>query len=210
MGAIFLMAFGLGIAICLPPGPIIAEAIRRGTARGFRAALALELGSIIGDITWAVIALIGAAFLVQNAVARLILGFAGVGLLLWLAWGALRDAWTGHMPKALEDASHQDDFRTGAAISLANPQAIAFWLTIGGSIASTGLSDTPGAQHFTMFFAGYLLALILYCFGVSALVAWGRRFITPTVMRGLNVICALALSYFAVILLSDTLRMLFA
>jgi chemosensory pili system protein ChpE len=56
MITLFLASFALGLAFCAPPGAITAEALRRGLARGFRPALLVELGSLIGDATWALIA----------------------------------------------------------------------------------------------------------------------------------------------------------
>ena len=50
---LFFAAFGLGLAFCAPPGAVTAEAVRRGLSRGFRAALLLELGSLVGDAFWA-------------------------------------------------------------------------------------------------------------------------------------------------------------
>ncbi len=120
MWALFLSAFGLGIAVSAPPGPITAEAIRRGTARGFRAAFLLEAGSLLGDILWAVIALIGIAFLVQNLPARLILSGLGVILLARLGIAALRESRRGQVVHTGADSRH-GDFATGALLSLANP-----------------------------------------------------------------------------------------
>jgi len=77
MDTLFLSAFGLGIAFCAPPGAITAEALRRGLARGFRPALLLELGSLIGDAAWAALALAGAAIVVQNRAIQIVLGAAG-------------------------------------------------------------------------------------------------------------------------------------
>ena len=33
---------------------------------------------------------------------------------------------------------------------------------------------------------------------MAGMVAWGRRFITPTFFRWINLVCGLALAYFAV------------
>jgi chemosensory pili system protein ChpE len=118
MIALFLSSFALGIAFCAPPGAITAEALRRGLARGFRPALVIELGSLIGDATWALIALVGAAFLVQNRPARLLMGMMGTLFLLRLAWHALRDANQGAIP-APKPATAYGDFTTGAVLSLA-------------------------------------------------------------------------------------------
>ncbi len=92
MLALFFLSLWVGIVFCAPPGAITAEAIRRGVARGFRPALFVELGSLVGDATWAAIALVGLAMLVQNPILRLLLALVGTGLLLYLARGALQDA----------------------------------------------------------------------------------------------------------------------
>lgn len=47
-----------------------------------------------------------------------------------------------------------------------------------------------------MFFTGFMLAAVLWCFFFAALVAWGRRFVTPAFFRGVNLTCGLALAYF--------------
>lgn len=54
MSTLILSAILLGLAFCAPPGAVTAEAIRRGVARGFGAALGIELGSLIGDAVWAI------------------------------------------------------------------------------------------------------------------------------------------------------------
>src|SRR5215510_2110420 len=89
---LFFSSFVLAIAFCAPPGVIAAETIRRGTARGFVPALFVQFGSLVGDTTWAIIALTGLAFLIQNNIAKIILSMIGILLMLKLAWGAIRDA----------------------------------------------------------------------------------------------------------------------
>ena len=137
--ALFISAFGLGIAISAPPGPITTEAIRRGAAGGFWPAFLVEVGSLIGDTVWALIALIEIAFLVQNIPARLILSAVGVILLVRLGISALRDARAGHPPGAAGAERGKGSFATGMMLSLANPLAIAFWLGIGGSVVAANL-----------------------------------------------------------------------
>src|SRR2546423_3713334 len=77
MFLLFLSAFGLGLAFCAPPGAVTAEALRRGLARGFRPALLMQLGSLIGDAPWAALALTGAAWLAQPSALRGVLRGAG-------------------------------------------------------------------------------------------------------------------------------------
>ena len=131
--SIFISAFGLGIGFVATPGAVTAQAIRRGLERGFRSALSLQLGAMIGLSLWAIIAFMGAAVLAQNALARIILGSAGALLLAQLAWRALRDA---YRPTTFDvkPVSTRGDFALGAALSLASPVPIAFWLGVGTGV----------------------------------------------------------------------------
>jgi chemosensory pili system protein ChpE len=203
---LFLSAFGFGIAFCAPPGAITALTLRRGLEKGFHAALFLELGSLIGDATWAIIALVGVAILVQNMLLRLILGAVGVLLLLRLSWHALRDAWQTRTVEAKE-VGIRGDFALGAAISLANPLAIAFWLGIGSTVLPTG-HTASGAKELLVFFAGFMSGSLLWCFFMAGLIAWGRRFITPLFFRFVNLACGFALGLFAIKLLWNTIMLL--
>jgi chemosensory pili system protein ChpE len=184
----------LGIAFCAPPGVVTAEAVRRGLARGFWAALFLELGSLIGDAAWAIIALVGAAFVLQNIAARLILGLAGSLLLLYLAWNAFSDARRDGMPQS-RDHLQRSDFLTGAFLSLGNPFTIAFWLGVGNTAVSSRISN-PQPVHFVVFFVSFMLGALVYCFIIAGLIAWGERYVTARFFRWVNIVCGLFLTYF--------------
>jgi threonine/homoserine/homoserine lactone efflux protein len=103
--------------------------------------------------------------------------------------------------------SIRGDFALGAAISLANPLAIAFWLGVGSTVISTG-STSPDPKDLLVFFAGFMLGALLWCFFMAGLIAWGRRFITPLFFRLVNLICGLALGLFAIKLLWNTILLL--
>src|SRR5512132_4446815 len=92
---LFVSSFILAISFCAPPGIITAETVRRGSARGFIPALYVQFGSLVGDTTWAIIALTGLAFLIQNPAAKTILSLIGIALMLKLAWDAFKDAREG-------------------------------------------------------------------------------------------------------------------
>ena len=199
MGALFLAAFGLGIAFSAPPGVVTALAVQQGLAHGFGAALSLELGSLIGDAVWALVALAGAAYLAQNPIARVAMGTGGAALLLWVAWRALRGAVGDPRPRSAPPAI-SGNFATGALISLSNPFAVAFWLGVGGSMIGGG-DAPPRPAHYAAFFSGFMMAAFLWCFFLSALVTWGRRFVTPRFFCWISLGCGVALSYFAARLL---------
>ena len=195
--SLFLSSFFLAIAFCAPPGVITAETVRRGAARGFIPALFVQLGSLVGDTTWAIIALTGLAFVVQNNLAKIILSLVGILLMLKLAWDAIQDARQGKDLVAASPDSHRGDFTNGAFLSLGNPMNIVFWTGLGTTVFAS-ISGRPQPADFAIFFAGFLGGAILWCFIMAGLVAWGRKFVTPTFFRWVNLACGLALGFFAV------------
>jgi len=203
---LFLSAFGLGLAFCASPGAVTALVVRRGLERGFLSALSLQLGAMVGLALWAIIALIGAALLLHDARARLILGTVGILFLLWLTWNALRDAYRGKVGE-VKSANVRGDLALGVVISLANPLPIAFWLGIGSTVIATG-KVSPDPKDMLIFLAGFLFGALLWCFFLASLLAWGRRFVTPLFFRLVNLICGLALGFFALKLLWNTIMLL--
>jgi chemosensory pili system protein ChpE len=191
-----LSSFILGIVFCAPPGIITAETIRRGFARGFRPALLVQFGSLVGDSTWSLIALTGLAFLVQNNTAQILLSVVGMGIMIRLAWDALKAVRTPDEAPVSTPASEYGDFATGAVLSLSNPFNIVFWTGIGAT-AFSGIPDGPGLSHFIIFFTAFMTGAFLWCFFMAGLVAWGRRFITSAFFRWVNLACGLALGFFA-------------
>jgi chemosensory pili system protein ChpE len=199
---LFTSALVLSLIFCATPGALNTEALRRGVAGGFHRALMVELGSCIGDMTWAIIALVGLAFIVDNDIARIALGIFGGILLLYLAYKGFMEARKGTIPEG-EARSGHSDFVTGALISLGNPFQIAFWIGIGGSAIAVIVPD-PQLIDFAVFFVGWLVGGIVWCFAYSGLIAYGRKYVTPRLFQTINVICAVVLVYFAMALLWAT------
>ena len=194
--SLFISSLFLAIAFCAPPGVITAETVRRGAARGFIPALSVQLGSLVGDTTWAIIALTGLAFIVQNNIAKIILSLIGILLMLKLAWDAIKDARHGKELDTSVSPSHRGDFTNGAFLSLGNPMNIVFWTGLGTTVF-TSISGRPQPADFAVFFAGFLGGAILWCFFLAGLVAWGRKFVTATFFRWVNFTCGIALGFFA-------------
>jgi len=195
--SLFISSFVLAIAFCAPPGVITAETVRRGAARGFIPALFVQFGSLVGDTTWAIIALTGLAFLIQNNTAKLILSMLGIFLMLKLAWHAIGDARRGkELDTSVGTTSTRGDFANGAVLSLGNPMNIVFWTGLGTTVFAS-ISGKPQPGDFAVFFAGFLSGAVAWCFIMAGLVAWGRRFVTGTFFRWVNLVCGAALVYFA-------------
>jgi len=133
-----LQGFLFGWSVAWPPGPINAEIIRRGLARGFAPAFAVALGASSGDALWALLAAAGAGLVLDSAFARPILGVVSTVLLLVLGFVFLRGAWRGFRAGAAAPPvrSRFDAGRAGYALglgmSLTSPWNIGFWLAVMG------------------------------------------------------------------------------
>ena len=172
-----LVAYGfvLGWSVAWPPGPINAEMVRRGLARGFRPALSVGLGGCSGDALWAIAVVLGAGLLI-GPTARLVLGWVSTALLLLLAAIFLLGAWRGW--HARSEASTQaasnpspaslgDGYLLGLGMALSSPWNLAFWLAVIGR-AENQLQGLSGA----LVIAGsVVLGAALWCLVLCTAVA---------------------------------------
>lgn len=195
-----LVAMLLALAYCAAPGPVLAEAARQGLTSGFRAALAVELGSLAGDAVWVALTLMGTAALAEAGGFQLAASVGGGVFLLWLGVRALRGARNGHLP-ADGNPLVERAFATGAAISVASPYALPFWLGVSSSLPGYGISS-HGAFGYLTFSAVFLLTCVVFALAAAALIAWGRRFLKPRFFFVVDLVCGLALVVVGVNLLS--------
>lgn len=189
----------LGISFCAPVGPVTIETLRRGMRGGFRPALGLQLGSIIGDTTFCVLAFLGLAPLVTHNLIRIPLWVAGALVLAYLGITAVRDS-LGQMKleTAAADGVHLGltrSFRTGAVMSLTNPMAILWWVSIGGAMLASGITDLSPTGT-AAFIASFIVGCFLYAIFMASLVGFGRQFIRPTFFRVATAVSGLALLFF--------------
>ncbi|WP_232701160.1 LysE family translocator [Halobacterium wangiae] len=157
----------LGLSLAAPPGPMNAVIAEESVARGWRSGFAAGLGAMTADACFFVLALVGVVAFVENAptVRAVMVGIGGV-LMLYYAYGAVRDA--GSFSQA--EAADGRGFRKAFALALANPYQVTWWLTAGvgllnpGEISAFGLelSAANGALTIAGFFAGILLWITVF------------------------------------------------
>lgn len=184
----------MGLLYIAPPGPINAVTIDRGLRAGFRAALAVQVGALVGDVLYALAALAGGARLLAQPSVRAPLELGGALLLAALGCMSVRDAWRQARQSAAPGASNSGDTRgagaaprasglaTGAALSLFNPYTIAFWIAMGG-----GMARLSGDSRVT-FLGGFIISLLLWAPCLSALAS------CRGVVRGGRLSCCIALA----------------
>jgi chemosensory pili system protein ChpE len=203
---LILVAVLLALAYCAVPGPVLAETARRGLSNGFRAALAVELGSLAGDALWIGLMFAGAAVLAQAGGVQLAAGGVGGLFLLWLGVRALLSARRKRPPKS-DGAAAEQAFATGAAMSVASPYALPFWLTVSGSLSGYGVSSA-GVFGYTIFSAAFLLTCLAFALFAASVISWGRRFLRPRFFFVVDLVGGLLFVVIGLDLLSVTARRL--
>ena len=168
---LFASAFVLGLVFNAAPGAVFAETVRQGLRGGYRPALAVQLGSLVGDASWALLGLAGIGLVMQVDALRWPIGLAGAAYLFWLSWDSWQAARTEHRldAPAIAAATQKQALRRGMALSLTNPQNLAYWAAMGSALGAVGVAH-PGASDYGVFFAGFMTSSLLWCFVCAALV----------------------------------------
>lgn len=183
-GGLSLTGFVLVWSVAWPPGPINAEAVRRGLARRWWPACAVVLGGCCGDALWALSIALGAGGLLRAAGVELALRAASVALLLVLAaaflngaWRALVDVRLGRRGGAPARApSSRGGFALGLTLALTSPWNVAFWLAVMGEAQGAARGFVGAAVEAGAVLAGAATWGLVLCAGVVRL---GVRFATP-------------------------------
>jgi chemosensory pili system protein ChpE len=195
----------IAISFSAPPGPVTMETVRRGLHGGFKSAFNVQLGSIIGDMAWCLVALIGLAPLVQFDFIRITLGVVGVGLLFYLGVTGIRDALKSSETANTEEKDTKTGaFKSGMAISLANPQAVAYWLSAGGALVAGGMVG-QSVEQTAGFIGGFLGGTFLWAIIMAVAVRYGRQLLHPVAFRAVTFVCSATLIVFGFTLASQML-----
>ena len=201
-----ISAFVLGLVFNAAPGAVFVQTVRQGMRGGFRAAFAVQVGSLAGDALWAVLGLAGAGMLMHIDALRWPLGLAGV---LYLAWLSL-DSWRAASRKIViadgaPPSSDSHALRSGVLLSITNPQNLAYWAALGSAMTALGMAD-PGATEYLVFFAGFMAASIAWCFICAGLVHALFARAGSTWAGFTHRLCAIALLALAIASLRDLLQ----
>ena len=199
------MAFLLGFVFNATPGAVFAETIRHGLSGGYKAALSVQFGSLVGDAVWAILGLAGIGLLLQAELLRVPVGVAGAGYLAWLAW----DSWQASRSKAeiIPQSQETSAMRSGIVLSLSNPQNVAYWAALGSAFGALGISN-PDRIDYTIFFFGFMASSVVWCFVCAGLISrlFGGR---GGIWRVWTYrICALAFAYLAIGTAREVIAML--
>lgn len=135
LSVVALLSYAAALAaVIATPGPVVAALIARAATGGVAAVMPLIAGVAVGDVSWALIALLGVGAAV-NAWAGLltVMRFVGAGILAWMGWRLMRRANEAADLAASGELVHKggwDGFLAGLMVIAGNPKAILFYIGV--------------------------------------------------------------------------------
>lgn len=194
--ALFVTAFIVGLSGAMMPGPLLTLTITESARRGFIAGPLIVLGHAILELILVLALLAGAAvYLSQPGVTRII-SILGGGFLIYLGIITVRDILAGrvqlnNLEQPSSGTSRFHPVLGGALISLSNPYWSLWWATIGLSYLTLALQK--GFPGVTSFYAGHIMADLVWYSLIAAAIAGGRKFINQKIYSAILVFCGVFL-----------------
>jgi threonine/homoserine/homoserine lactone efflux protein len=198
----FWQGLGFGLILQISVGPVCIAVLHQGLSQGFRQAWAMAWGAALVDALYIVLSVLGVSALLQIGPARIAIGLAGAGLLVFFGLRYLR-APTQMARVEASGASLGRSFAYGVGLTLTNPLTILFWVGVLGATMSTHTFDQPGGVVF--FATGCVVATLLFLTAVAMAGHLLERVLDDRLALWLNRAVGLFLIGFAVKLTVDLL-----
>lgn len=198
IGTLFITAFLIGLSGAMMPGPLLTVTIAESARRGFIAGPLIILGHVMLELILILALVAGLSVVLENASVSSTIALLGGLFLLYLGFTMSRDALKGNIvlgdinqDKAQPYKKGMHPVAAGVIISLANPFWSIWWATVG--LAYLTISLESGTVGLASFFSGHILADLVWYSLVAAVVAGGRKFISPPVYKYVITICGIFL-----------------
>jgi threonine/homoserine/homoserine lactone efflux protein len=181
-------AGALAVAAAIP-GPGVTALIGRALGSGFRPALFMALGLVLGDLIYLTAAVFGLAMLAQTfGTAFLIIKWLGVAYLAWLAWTLWRAGITAAPVSAKTEGRFIASFLAGLTVTIGNPKTMIFYLAITPTLVDLRTITLADYLVLTLLTAVVLIVVLV---PYLVLAAKARLLLTsPRMLRGLNRVAA--------------------
>jgi len=175
---LFNLGFVLAISLCLDLGIVNLAIIKSAVDKGFRPALNIGLGSTLGDLIYASMALYGITLLLNFTAVRWILWIFGTLVLLFFCFKTLSLSFTkpniteGDQMSTGKESSGRY-FLYGTGLALSSPTAIIWFMTVGGGLIAAQSVHSRSAIFY--FLSGFGLASVIWSFGLAFVSYKGGR-----------------------------------
>ncbi|NIE64642.1 LysE family transporter [Burkholderia sp. Ax-1719] len=163
--------FLLSLSLCLDIGIANIAMMNLAMQRGYWNGFWLGLGSCVGDLIYAVLALAGMTALLQFSAVRWCMWLGGSVVLAVLAVKMIKSAFASARAGSVDESrvdqgSPLQQVAKGALLALSSPSAIVWFAAVGGSlIAQSGVSGWQATGSFLGgFFAAGVVWTVAVCF----------------------------------------------
>lgn len=196
----FSNGFLLSLSLCLDIGianiAMITLAMQRGYFHGFW----LGIGTCVGDLIYALLALAGMALLLQYEAVRWVLWIGGGTMLVWFAVkmlaAAFKKAVELNVNETQQNRSLLREFSRGILLAISSPTAILWFATVGGALISRMGQHSLIAS--STFLTGFFIAGVVWT-GILCLVgSFGGKLLGHRLLKYSYFASALIFSYFAI------------
>jgi len=193
----FIAAYAILLVGASSPGPSVALLVNQATQHGRYAALLTTFGIACGSATLNIATLLGIELLFSHAAwVVTVLRLVGAAYLLYLAYGAFRNAFNPpkwHPADSLQSAG-MNSFVSGYALQVTNVKAMSFWLSISAIGAVEG---APAVVKIAFVVGSFLISFT--CHGAWALALSSDRFqqAYSSARRWVEVLLGCCFSFFA-------------
>jgi L-lysine exporter family protein LysE/ArgO len=194
--------FFLSLSLCLDIGLVNVAMLSLTLSHGFRPGFWLGIGSCVGDLVYAALALAGMAVLLQFEAVRWVVWIGGGAVLLFLTWKMAREALS---PANAPDDDMQDagprqasaprSFMRGMLLAMSSPSAILWFAAVGGALIAKAGATTPATA--SVFLSGFFLGGLAWTLFICTLASQGRKRAGAGLMRACHVVSALLFAYFS-------------
>ncbi|MCC3704462.1 LysE family translocator [Rouxiella badensis] len=204
----FSNGFLLSLSLCLDIGianiAMITLAMQRGYFHGFW----LGVGTCIGDLIYALLALAGMAMLLQFTAVRWALWIGGGAMLVWFAVKMLIAAVkaANELPAAKENPQRPllREFARGIMLAMSSPTAILWFATVGGALISQMGQHSVAAS--SRFLGGFFIAGLVWTCVLCLAGSLGGKLLGHRLLKYSYIASALIFSYFAIYVIASGYR----
>jgi threonine/homoserine/homoserine lactone efflux protein len=194
--SIFSTSFVIALSGAMMPGPLLTATISHSARKGMAAGPLLILGHGILELALVIALISGLEPYVNNDTFFIMVGIFGAFILVWMAYGMFRALPQLHLDWQVSDIKRKNGMIIdGILLSLANPYWSIWWASIGLGYIFHAMRF--GIKGVICFFAGHILADLVWYASVSIAVSKGRTILNDRIYRQVIAGCAMFLLGFA-------------
>ncbi|WP_025126882.1 LysE family translocator [Pseudomonas sp. PH1b] len=196
----FSSGFLLSLSLCLDIGVANIAMITLAMQRGYFQGFCLGLGTCVGDLVYAVLALAGMSVLLQYDSVRWVLWIGGSALLAYFAakmiYAAIHHSAVLAEAGEVDHGSPRKEFLRGIFLAMSSPSAILWFAAVGGTlIARSGGGSIADSG---LFLAGFFSAGLVWTMGLCLVATQGGKLLGDRLLRYSYLASAAIFCYFAV------------